>query len=83
MGALDMSGNVWEWVNDWYSDTYYNSSPNTNPLGPDKGTARVMRGGSWADSWGTLRVASRASRYVTPTVSSRYLGFRCASAPGS
>ena len=81
VGALDMSGNVWEWVNDWYSDTYYNSSPNTNPLGPDKGTARVMRGGSWFNLWSTLRAANRDLN--TPTNSNYYLGFRCASAPGS
>ena len=46
-GALDMSGNVFQWVNDWYSDTYYQSSPSSNPAGPDSGTKRVLRGISW------------------------------------
>ena len=46
-GALDMAGNVSEWVADWFSDTYYQSSPSSNPIGPDTGTDRVVRGGSW------------------------------------
>ena len=46
-GAVDMSGNVWEWVNDKYNKNYYRSAPNRNPKGPESGSGRVFRGGSW------------------------------------
>jgi len=51
-GAVDMAGNVWEWVNDWFVDSYYQNSPLSNPMGPDAGGCetcypRVLRGGSW------------------------------------
>jgi formylglycine-generating enzyme required for sulfatase activity len=53
-GALDMAGNVWEWVADWYGEDYYRESPGENPLGPASGTNRVVRGGSWATFSGSL-----------------------------
>jgi formylglycine-generating enzyme required for sulfatase activity len=75
-GIMDMTGNVWEWVNDWYSETYYQNSPNENPTGPSGTTFKVLRGGSWKSSWVFLRTSSRTfDPYFN---NSSDVGFRCA-----
>ena len=48
-GVSDMAGNAWEWVQDWYDETYYSYSPYANPQGPSSGPAMVLRGGSFTD----------------------------------
>ena len=78
-GLHDMSGNVLEWVNDWYASSYYASSPSTNPLGPTSGTNRVLRGGSWDFSTDAVRSSNRFS--VTPGITFNDFGFRVARAP--
>ena len=76
-GALDMAGNVQQWVNDWYSDSYYQISPSSNPPGPASGQGRVLRGGWWSNNVIDIRSESRI--WVLPAFSSYYsTGFRCA-----
>jgi formylglycine-generating enzyme required for sulfatase activity len=78
-GALDMAGNVKEWVNDWFDHGYYNISPGSNPPGPDTGTVKVLRGGSWYDVNSNLTVANR--NYLNPIGYNAGIGFRCLTLP--
>lgn len=75
-GALDMAGNVFEWVGDWYDD--YSKSAKNNPVGPDEGMYRVVRGGSWDHGYQT-RTAWRAGSYIL--THNEVIGFRCAASP--
>jgi formylglycine-generating enzyme required for sulfatase activity len=74
--ALDMAGNVWEWVGDWYDSDYYDRSTFRNPMGPSSGTDRVLRGGSYYVTQGHDRATNR-NHYV-PAARYDFLGFRCA-----
>lgn len=80
-GVLDMSGNVLEWVADWYSPDYYEWSPRSNPLGPGVGQTRVVRGGAWATNDYYVSSARRWS--WNPSFQHRALGFRCVLAASS
>jgi formylglycine-generating enzyme required for sulfatase activity len=78
-GIYDLAGNVWEWVADWFSETYYANSPLVNPTGPFSGSQRVTRGGAWYNGGALLRGANRGAQ--DPTIANSYTGFRCARTP--
>jgi formylglycine-generating enzyme required for sulfatase activity len=78
-GVLNTTGNVWEWVADWYGEDYYAVSPRANPQGPASGTFRAWRGGSWYNSQPWVRAAYRGGHYADRT--SDQVGFRCARTP--
>ena len=73
-GIYDMTGNDWNWCNDWYSSTYYSSSPSNNPTGPTSGSYRVLRGGGW-NSFAIYCLVSYRS-YFNNDFLSNYNGFR-------
>lgn len=79
-GLYDVSGNVWEWISDWYDAEYYGSGDIRDPRGPASGHMRVVRGGSWVnDNVSMLRCAYRHK--VPPDTYSYSIGFRIVCAP--
>jgi eukaryotic-like serine/threonine-protein kinase len=78
-GALDMAGNVWEWVSDGYDRDYYSASPYRNPKGPKGDYIELTRGGSWLSGAGALRVTYRFSLdgAVFEEIIFETFGFRC------
>ena len=79
LGLYDMSGNVWEWCEDWYGN--YSSDPQVNPKGPDRGRLRVCLGGGWGDDAKFCRVSRRD--FINPEYSLSNLGFRVVLVPSS
>ena len=74
-GLFDMLGNVWQWVNDWWDGSYYQNSPPQDPTGPQSGTERLLRGGSWVGRPRDIRVSLRNRR--NPGDKDFDVGFRC------
>lgn len=75
-GVMDGAGNVMEWVEDWYAETYYQDSPDQNPPSPEYGTYRVLRGGAYTTTGHDLRITSRSK--MVPDFRDETIGFRCA-----
>jgi eukaryotic-like serine/threonine-protein kinase len=74
-GALDMAGNAWEWTSGWYSTNYFSTSPEQNPPGPETGSQRVLRGGSW--NFGDQGVRGSYRLAKEPGTALSDISFRC------
>ncbi len=79
VGAYDLSGNMIEWVYDWYQDNFYEHSPHDNPTGPVTGTDKILRGGWWGENGAQIGVTYRD--YIGPGTKQNYIGFRCSYTP--
>ena len=77
VGALDMAGNVWEWVWDWCGS--YGPDPQENPVGPEEGECKIIRGGAWSSPPDGLRTTYRiiGTSEIGPTIRHPNIGFRC------
>jgi iron(II)-dependent oxidoreductase len=74
-GLFDITGNVWEWISDYYGSDYYSSSSAENPKGPDRGRFKVIRGGSWHS--GAMCVQTFYRNGLSPSWVDFAVGFRC------
>jgi formylglycine-generating enzyme required for sulfatase activity len=79
LGFYDLTGNIWEWVSDWYDENYYKMSPKENPQGPASGQLKALRSGSWFNPPRENRASDRG-RFV-PADRSAVIGFRLGFAP--
>jgi len=80
-GALNMSGNVREWVNDWFDPMYYRNSPAKNPQGPHQGSERALRSGSYNEDEIQVTATNRLNH--EPQSAGLNRGFRCAQSTGT
>lgn len=78
-GVLDMAGNAWEWVSDWYGEDYYANAQADNPIGPESGNLRILRGGGslTVDVFGSSEYRATYRLAVDPQTRDPFFGFRC------
>lgn len=74
-GVMDLAGNVWEWTNDWYDWTYYQTSPKMDPKGPETGYHKIVKGGAWDYSANVMTISYNSDHAPQEFKSS--FGFRC------